>query len=205
MTWAAAIQYGKDFLTVAALVGAFWSAVVFVRKVASDREAARRASVASWLKVEIHKVIATSEQMLNVDEVVAALRKASFVTPIVFTKDDLSESNVRLQLLAMVESKVLGQRWPERFRISQLPFDVTGQLTVDMVKGNQAVRKAFGLIKKYPGHYDDARLWQELGPESELSEADFFLALTDLHVRKLARKSADGRWTDTALSFEAVA
>ena len=205
MTWADAIGLASDILTITALLGAVWSAIVFVKKIRADQRAEHAARVSDWLKVELHKLIATSEQMLTVEEAVSALRTGSFVTDIQFTKKDLSEPNVRLQLMQLVQNGVLGQRWPDKFGITQLPHDPGGVIIAEQIKANRAVRHAFRLILDYPGHYTDKRLWEEVGRSSELSESDFYLAISDLRTKSVASKSNDGRWYSTGQNQESAA
>jgi hypothetical protein len=202
MTWGEGVELAKDILTLVALFGAVWSAVSFVRKIASDREAERRKNIARWLNVEIHKLIATSEKMLTVDQVVAELRKGSFVSEIEFEKSDLSEAKVRLQLLQLVERGILGQRWPDKFGITQLPFDISGEATAEMIKANRVVREAFNLIWKHPGQYDLDRLWKEVGERSEMNQSDFALAIFDLESKGVASRLENGRLQATAHSVE---
>lgn len=194
MTFDAAINYTEDGLTIAALMGAVWSAVAFVKSLSLQKEQARSSEVSDWLQVEIHRIVSTSEQMLSAQVIADQLRSASFRSEVDIQKSDLSDNNVYLALLKLVERGIVGQRWPELFGLEQLPYDPTIGITADAARASYAARNVFAAVSENPGEYTDDLLWSKFGEMSGLVKSDFLLAVGDLIQKQAAYKDDNGKW-----------
>ncbi|MCE2749327.1 MAG: hypothetical protein LW715_11335 [Rhodobacter sp.] len=188
----------EQVLTLTALAGVTYSAFEFVKGIKQRREAARKSEVESWLKMRVQEIIATSQDYLNVIEILAKLRSTSFDSEVDVKKNELTESSVRLLLIQMVSEGVVGQVWPDSYGIIQIPRDVSLPLAAIHIRVNFAVRQSWALIHEHPGRYTSDELYERVGIGLELSKPDFLLAISDLDTRGIARLGAGLKWTPLA-------
>ncbi len=195
MSWDSLIGSSRDVLTLAALVGAVWSSIVFVRKISEDREATRVARLKKWRKATVQKVLHQSVEYMTAEQITAWLKSSSFDADFDIKKSELNEEEVRLLLIEMISDNVLIQIFGDLYGIKQFQRDITVQPMVDGILANRAFRAAFGAVSNHDGTYDDKRLWEELGASSGLEKSDFILAISELASRNLASKNDSGMWT----------
>ncbi len=189
------VSYAEDFLTFVALIGAVWSAYLFVSKINGEKEEARKSELSKWRKSTVQKLMMTSPDFLSTQQITTQLRDSSFEQEFDIKKSELTEQDVRLLLVEMVSEHILIQIFGDIYGIQQQRFDPSAQLAADNVKANELYRAAFNLITKYPGHYTDEKLFDEIGKESGFRKSDFVLAISDLRSRDLAKKNEQGVWS----------
>ena len=195
MTFDSLIQFGEQLLTLAALFGVTYSAIEFIRSSRSSREAKRASLVTQWRKANIQRIISLSPDFMCANEITDALRSRSFDTPIDIRKNELTVESVRVLLIDLVKDQIVGQVWNDLYGLAQIQRDITLPMAVAGVKGNLAVRSAFGMIHEHPGRYTDQELFTKIGPDLGMSMSDFVLSMSDLDARNVARKGPDGKWS----------
>lgn len=194
MSFENVISYSEDILTLVALLGAVWSAYLFVSKIYQDKDETRRIELSKWRKSTVQHIMTTSPDFLTTQQITARLRDSSFEQEFDIKKSELTDQNVRLLLIEMVTERILFQIYDDFYGIQQQKFDPSAQLAADNVKANQMYRAAFELIDRYPGHYTDEKLFEEIGKDSGLTRSDFVLAISDLRIRDIAEKNEVGAW-----------
>lgn len=193
-SWQSVVDWSEELLTLIALLGAIWSAVAFVRKLGEDREAARQARVNVWRKAKIQEIQHQSPEFLSVTDMTQKLRSSSFDASFDIKKEELSEQAVRLILLEMIRDGILFQVWGDKYGLQQQRFDPTAQMADVQAASYRYYRRAFELILKYPGHYTDDSLFDEVVGTEDFAKSDFILAISELVGRQLARKNEHGKW-----------
>jgi hypothetical protein len=188
------ISYAEDFLTLVALCGAVWSAYLFVSRIYEEKEEARRTELSKWRKSTVQKLMMTSPEFLSTQQITTQLRDPSFEQEFDIKKSELTEQDVRLLLVEMVSDQILFQLFGDMYGIQQQMFDPSVQLAADNVKASELYRAAYNLITRYPAHYTDEKLFEEIGQESGFRQSDFALAISDLRIRGIAEKNEKGAW-----------
>ncbi|NOD68532.1 hypothetical protein [Ruegeria sp. HKCCD7303] len=160
----------------------------------------RQQTISSWRKAKLQEIMTQSDNLLSIGQLTEKLKASAFDVEFDIEKDDLKEQTVRLLVLELVRDGILVQFLKDIYGLKLLPYNPAAQLTADQVKGNQALRAAFAKIVDFPGRYDSARLFDEVGVEAGLSKADFLLAISDFERMNLASKNAEGFWSPNSSS-----
>ncbi|WP_187428672.1 hypothetical protein ROLI_012290 [Roseobacter fucihabitans] len=194
MTLDEAIKLAEQTLILAALLGVVWSAVGFIKGQKEETERRQSDQLSKWRKIAVHQLVANSEPYLSVAEVMNKLRARSFETSLNIRKEDLSEDSVRQLMMEMVQAGILGQVYPDRFGIVQLPLDITVGAVADNIHARYAAKNAFREIFKHPKRFSSEELYSELKPTPPMDLSDFVLSLLNLENHGAAKRGPDGKW-----------
>ncbi len=192
MSWDQLFIWIERFLTLAALVGAVWSARVFIRSLSEKREALRAAELSKWLKVSVHQQLQGSANFLTVADITIALRSSSYVTKLEIKKDELGEAEVRLLLLEMLEAGTIAQLAGDQYGIRHR--DPASTLDELAVTKDQIVREAFAYTNMAPGNFDTENLRQQVCRTVEVTAHNFSFILSGMARDGIVQLNADGRW-----------
>jgi hypothetical protein len=193
VSFALLVGFAEQLLVLAALVGAIWSAIAFVRNLRRVRNLEHERQLQRWQKASVQEMLHRSEQFLTVDEITQHLRSASFDTALEVKKHELSAPEVRLLLLEMLESKIVEQLWGDRYGIAKR--DIVVEKVHLELRQNEIIRNVFDLILLAPGHLTTEALMTRLGEDRQLRQADFLLAVHELVHRGIAKVDDRGKWT----------
>jgi hypothetical protein len=192
MTFAQLVGYAEQLLTLGALLGAIWSAYVFVKSVSERAEAARVSQLNAWRKAGVHKLLHSSRMFMAIDEITSRLRSESFDTSIDVRKNELTPEVVRLLLLEMLEAGTIQQIWGDHFGIKNNdPAVINADRAV--VTWN-VINHAYRLITLAPGHLSTDQLYDEINKEVDLPKESFVLMLHQLKTMGAASVSEHGKW-----------
>jgi len=203
LTFEQLVDVSAGVLTLIALIGAIWSAFMFVKKIYEEREGARQNQVSRWRIATVQEIMMTSPDFLSTDQIKTKLRDSSFEQSFGVKKNELNERDVRLLLIEMVSTNIIMQVYGDLYGLQQHRFDPSARLAADNVVANDIFRESFDLIRRFPGHYTDEKLFDEIGESSGFRKSDFVLAISDLKIRGFAEKNENGAWVPTSLEPKA--
>lgn len=192
MTLAEFAEHAQQLLTIAALIGAVWSAVVFVRSVYNRTEAERVSQLNSWRKAGVHKLLHSSRMFMPIDEITSRLRSESFDSSIDVKKNELTPEIVRLLLLEMLEAGTVQQLWGDLFGIKNNDPSVVNADRAVLTWS--VINHAYRLISLAPGHLSTEQLYNEIKNDVDLPKESFVLMLHQLRSMGVAAVSVDGKW-----------
>lgn len=186
------VALSEQFLTLAALVGAVWSAYKFVQSLQEKQNANRAGEVAKWRKVNVHQLLQNSSNFLTISQITTALRASSYVTKLEIKKDELDEAEVRLLLLEMLQAGTIAQLAGDQYGIRHR--DPASTLDELAVTKDQIVREAFAYANMAPANFDTENLRQQVSRTVEVSAHNFAFILSEMSRDGLIRLNSDGLW-----------
>ena len=190
--WDQWIAFTQQLLTLAALIGAVWSAVAFIRSLSEKRTLSRAKELSKWLKVSVHQLLQSSPEFMRVSDITTALRSSSYVTKLDIQKDELGEAEVRLLLLEMIETGTIAQLAGDQYGIRHR--DQAAALDELALTRDNIVREAFAYANMAPGNFDTENLRQQVIRSIEVSAHNFAFILSGMAKDGIIRLNDEDKW-----------
>ncbi|MCG7519119.1 hypothetical protein [Ruegeria sp. Ofav3-42] len=191
MFWFDAIAYFESLLTIAALIGAIWSAFEFVKGYRRKAEDERAAQSAKWRRVSVHKILHTSPHFLPVSDILDKLKSSSFDEDFKINKKELTERELRAVLLEGIEKGYFQQLHGDTYGISSRDFVMDNAFAT--LRARDLLHDVYDLLCFAKGPLSTEELLERI-EQRDIKVSDFEISMQELTSRHLVERQEDGRW-----------